>query len=252
VCIRFRASISQATVDFTHQDDGFLAKILVPAGSEDVPVGAVLALMVEESSDVAAVQSATYAPSKVVSPVLPPSASPSPTSSAPAPSSSSSTVHIASAAVSLASHEVMPSARALIANLGVDPAALRARGTGKAGRITKGDVLAHVAVAAPVASASAPVVKSAAAAAPAPAASASPAASSAAASSGAYKDAKPSTVRKVIAARLTESKARVPHQYVVMDCRIDALLALRTQVKRATPTPPPLLETWEARGIKRG
>ncbi len=42
---------------------------------------------------------------------------------------------------------------------------------------------------------------------------------------------KASMVRKVISARLTESKATVPHFYVSMDCRIDSLLGLRKTLK---------------------
>jgi len=52
----------------------------------------------------------------------------------------------------------------------------------------------------------------------------------------AYADTKPSQVRKVIAARLTESKAGVPHQYAVMDVQLDALLALRATLKAAGVT----------------
>jgi pyruvate dehydrogenase E2 component (dihydrolipoamide acetyltransferase) len=46
-------------------------------------------------------------------------------------------------------------------------------------------------------------------------------------------DAKPSPVRRVIASRLTESKASVPHSYAAMDCGLDALLALRASLKSA-------------------
>lgn len=219
----------KATVDFVHQDDGFLAKILVPAGSEDVPVGSVLALMVDEAQDLAAVQSATYAPSLAgnvaASTPAPPPANSQPPADPAAPAA-------VSAVAALASHQVMPSARILMANRGVDPAAVHAQGggTGKAGRITKGDVLtllaggriAPVSVAPPAASSiAAPVT-------PAPIAVA---AASPVGPRGLFTDSKPSTIRKVIAARLTESKSRVPHQYAVMDCRIDALMALRSKLK---------------------
>lgn len=224
----------KATVDFTHQDDGFLAKILLPAGSEDVKVGTVLALMVEDAKDVAAVQAAAPTPSVSASSSGPTAA----TAVAPAPPVAVAAHHGAS----LASYEAMPSARILIANLGLDPAALRHRGTGKAGRVTKADVQAFVAgEAAPVAAkpalaaaaAAAPVATAPAAVSPAPAAAAAaaPPAAAAAADFGRYVDSKPSTVRKVIATRLTESKARIPHEYAVMDCRIDALLKLRSQVR---------------------
>lgn len=224
----------KATIDFSHQDDGFLAKIIQPAGSEDIHVGTILALMVEDAKDIAEVQ-ASAAPAKTPSPaapaVLPPAA--------PLPS----TFPAAAPAAPLAQHEALPSARILMANLGVDPAALRNRGTGKAGRITKGDVQAFVSGASPIApgaqavhAASPAALAVATVAAPAAAAAAPSAptpASAVAADFGRYTDSKPSNVRKVIASRLTESKARIPHEYAVMDCRIDALLKLRAQVRGA-------------------
>ena len=226
----------KATIDFSHQDDGFLAKIIQPAGSEDIHVGTVLALMVEDAKDIAEVQ-ASAAPAKAPSPAAP-AVSPPAAPVAPAPSTSPA----AAPAAPLAQHEALPSARILMANLGVDPAALRNRGTGKAGRITKGDVQAFVsgtgsiAAGAPAVHAASPVAHAAAAAAApaAPAAPSAPAPASAlAADFGRYTDSKPSNVRKVIASRLTESKARIPHEYAVMDCRIDALLKLRAQVRGA-------------------
>lgn len=42
-------------------------------------------------------------------------------------------------------------------------------------------------------------------------------------------------MRKTIATRLVESKQRVPHFYVTVDCELDALLALRTQLNAAAP-----------------
>lgn len=63
---------------------------------------------------------------------------------------------------------------------------------------------------------------------PAPAAAPSPAAATVAAAS---VDEIPLTpMRRAIARRLTESKATVPHFYLVADCRVDRLLALRDEV----------------------
>ncbi len=45
-----------------------------------------------------------------------------------------------------------------------------------------------------------------------------------------YEEHKLSNVRKVIARRLTESKQTVPHYYLTMDIRLDALLDLRKQL----------------------
>jgi len=42
-------------------------------------------------------------------------------------------------------------------------------------------------------------------------------------------------MRKTIAKRLQESKQTIPHFYVSVDCELDALLALRTQLNDAAP-----------------
>jgi len=52
---------------------------------------------------------------------------------------------------------------------------------------------------------------------------------SAAASSGPSRTPH-STMRRAIARRLTESKTTIPHFYLTLDCRMDALLALRRQI----------------------
>ena len=46
-----------------------------------------------------------------------------------------------------------------------------------------------------------------------------------------YSDVALSTMRKVIAKRLTESKATIPHYYTRIDCKLDALLDYRKTLK---------------------
>ena len=66
----------KATIDFEAQDDSYLAKILVPAGTSDIQVGTPLAITVEEESDVAAFANATAdefgAPTATEDPTPPP------------------------------------------------------------------------------------------------------------------------------------------------------------------------------------
>ncbi|MCB2101868.1 MAG: 2-oxo acid dehydrogenase subunit E2, partial [Rhodobacterales bacterium] len=50
-----------------------------------------------------------------------------------------------------------------------------------------------------------------------------------------YTEVPNSTMRKVIASRLTESKQTVPHFYLSVDCQLDALLALRQQLNARSP-----------------
>ncbi|CAM9958638.1 unnamed protein product [Phaeothamnion confervicola] len=78
------------------------------------------------------------------------------------------------------------------------------------------------------------VTAAAAAAAPVPAAvaSAAHAAAPIMTAEGGFTDIPANNVRKVIAKRLTESRASVPHVFVSIECEIDALLALRKKLQK--------------------
>jgi pyruvate dehydrogenase E2 component (dihydrolipoamide acetyltransferase) len=116
-------------------------------------------------------------------------------------------------------------ARRIAADKGVDLAGLT--GTGPNGRIVKADVEGAKA------GAVAPVV-----AAPAPFAPAAPAAIP---DFGIpHEVVKLSNMRKTIARRLTESKQQVPHIYLTVDVRLDALLKLRGELNASL----------ESRGVK--
>ncbi len=91
-------------------------------------------------------------------------------------------------------------------------------GSGPRGRVVRRDLDA---LASPPAS-GAPVP------APAPAALAGPKEPESAATG--YLDIPHSGMRRAIARRLTESKSTVPHFYLVADCRVDELLALRARI----------------------
>lgn len=101
------------------------------------------------------------------------------------------------------------------------------RGTGPNGRIVRRDFETHLTrltAAPPV-----PVSPS-----PAPAQEPSSASTSAVAAAGTapYEDIPLDRMRKAIARRLTESKSTVPHFYLVADCRVDELMALRATVNQ--------------------
>ncbi|MET4144729.1 pyruvate dehydrogenase complex dihydrolipoamide acetyltransferase long form [Arthrobacter sp. UYCo732] len=57
----------------------------------------------------------------------------------------------------------------------------------------------------------------------------------AAADAAGFTDIPYTGMRKAIARRLTESKSTVPHFYVTAHCRVDRLLALRTEVNSTSP-----------------
>ena len=114
-------------------------------------------------------------------------------------------------------------------------------GTGPNGRIVRADVEgAQSGASTPAASPATPAP-----AAPTPAAPAAPTAAAPAAKPAAIPDipheaTKLSNVRKTIARRLTESKQTVPHIYLTVDVRLDALLKLRAELNASL----------EKRGVK--
>ncbi|MBZ9885804.1 pyruvate dehydrogenase complex dihydrolipoamide acetyltransferase [Mesorhizobium sp. CA10] len=52
---------------------------------------------------------------------------------------------------------------------------------------------------------------------------------------GSYELVPHDNMRKTIARRLVEAKSTIPHFYLTLDCELDALLALRTQLNTAAP-----------------
>lgn len=127
---------------------------------------------------------------------------------------------------------------------GLDATSLQ--GSGKGGRITKGDVLVALANGVPlpllpVKHAASAATPAAAASAPAAAASAPPVAAAPKASGpdlaiptvdtfGGYEDVANTGMRKIIAKRLTESKRDVPHFYVSVEVELDNVMKLRKQL----------------------
>jgi pyruvate dehydrogenase E2 component (dihydrolipoamide acetyltransferase) len=134
-----------------------------------------------------------------------------------------------SAASAATEIKMSPSARYIANNHKLNVAGVK--GTGKAGMIVKGDVLQLLAsgsTSAPVGGAAAP---SAAASAALP--KSAPIASGLTAPvNNHYEDIPLTTMRKVIAKRLTESKQTVPHSYAEMTVEIDAVLKLRKQLAK--------------------
>lgn len=206
----------KATMEFEAVDEGTITDILVPEGAEGVKVGAVIALLALEGEDTSAPRAAP-APAKEAAPSAPAKTSapaPAPTAPAPAPTPVTSSRENRVKA--------SPIARRLAMARGLNLDAIR--GTGPGGRIVKADVEGAAPGTTP-----APVA--------APAQVAPPAAQQAAAAPPAVQDfgiphevVKLSNMRKVIARRLTESKQQVPHIYLTVDVRLDALLKLRTEL----------------------
>jgi pyruvate dehydrogenase E2 component (dihydrolipoamide acetyltransferase) len=119
-----------------------------------------------------------------------------------------------------------PLARRMASQAGLDLSAIA--GSGPDGRIVKSDIDAAQA-AGTAAAASAPAPTAPIATTPAPSTPPPTAAAE-------DQDVKLSTMRRVIAERMIESKTQVPHFYLTMDCEIDELLKIRSRLnKQAEP-----------------
>ena len=195
----------KATMEVEAVDEGVLGKIVVPEGSEGVAVNAVIGVLLAEGEDADAIGSAPASEEKPE-----PEAVPDPSAGAEvvaerAPGRPSSGERIPAS----------PLARRMAAQAGLELSAIQ--GSGPKGRIVKADieaVLASGAVALPSAPAGLPPR----------APVAVPAAED--------QTIKLSTMRRVIAERMTESKTTVPHFYLTVDCEIDELLKVRREINQ--------------------
>jgi pyruvate dehydrogenase E2 component (dihydrolipoamide acetyltransferase) len=215
----------KATMEVEAVDEGTVAKIVVPAGTEGVKVNSLIAVLAGEGEDASAAAKAppATAPAPAAPPAAPAVTAPPASVSAPAPALSEKGTRVFAT----------PLARRIAADSGIDIAAVA--GSGPKGRIVKADVLnaKDKGVApAPKAAAATP--------APAPSAPAPKPMSDDAVlklfEEGSYDLVPHDNMRKVIARRLVEAKSTIPHFYLTVDCELDALLALRTQLNDAAPT----------------
>ena len=215
----------KATMEFEAVDEGTVADIAVPEGTQGVKVGTVIATLAVEGEDLAEAKAAAgdsaaaeepaaeAEPAPAAAPSAAPTPAPTPTP-APAPRSAPSGERIVAS----------PLARRIAQERGLDLATIT--GSGPNGRIVKADL--EGAAAAP-----APAPAPPAAAAPAPAAPAPGAPPQPQDFGIPHTASKLSSIRKVIARRLTESKQQVPHIYLTVDVRLDALLKLRGELNAA-------------------
>jgi len=209
----------KATMEFEAVDEGVIGKILVAEGTDNVKVGTVIAVLVEEGESLPADAGAAPAPKADATPAKAEAPAPRPEPEV------AKTVAPAAAAASGDRVKASPLARRIAGQAGIDLAAVK--GTGPDGRIVKADIESYKpgTVQAEKAPAAAP--------APAPAAAPAPAPVAAQDFGIPHEAEKLSNIRKTIARRLTESKQQVPHIYLTVDIRLDALLKLRTDLNAA-------------------
>jgi pyruvate dehydrogenase E2 component (dihydrolipoamide acetyltransferase) len=218
----------KATMEVEAVEEGILGRILVPAGTAGVKVNQPIALLTAPGEALppaaasAAPASAPAAPSPTAPPAAPVTASPAPAAAQPGPAAAAPATPPPRAAEEriIAS----PLARRMARQAGLDLATIR--GSGPNGRIVKADIEAALARRAAPAAAMAPAPSVAAPSPAAPAPSPVPAPAPAAP----HRLVPHSTMRKVIARRLSEAKRTIPHFYLSMDIRLDALLDVRAQI----------------------
>src|SRR4051794_3983091 len=140
----------KATMEFEAVDEGKIAKIVIPEGTDEVKVGAVIAIMAEEGEDVASVSSSGGAAPKAEAAKAPetrggetgagqPATSQAPAPEAKAPAAAPAAQPQAQPKADTGDRiKASPLARRLAEQRGVDLAALK--GSGPSGRIVKADV----------------------------------------------------------------------------------------------------------------
>src|SRR5947199_6580414 len=236
----------KATMEVEAVDEGTIAKILVPEGTQDVPVNDVIAVLAGDGEDVkAAGAGAASAPPKAAAAPAPPAptpaAAPKP-AAAPAPVSAKAAEGAATAAPQAAASASpqgaprtnghgrifsSPLARRLAKDAGIEVG--RINGSGPHGRVIARDVEQAKSGKGLKAPAAAP------AGAPAIAPGMSDKQIRALYEDGSYEVIPHDGMRRTIAQRLTASVQTIPHFYLTMDCNLDLLVKAREEINAAAP-----------------
>jgi pyruvate dehydrogenase E2 component (dihydrolipoamide acetyltransferase) len=229
----------KATMEVEAVDEGTLAKILVPEGTQDVPVNDVIAVLAGDGEDVKAAGAAAAKPAPKAAP--PTAAKPAPApAEAPAPKPAAPPAPVAAGAPPARAAASAPQtngqgrifssplARRLAKEANIELA--RIMGSGPHGRIIARDVEQAKSGKGLKAPAAAP------AAGPALAPSMSDKQVLALFEPGSYEIVPHDGMRRTIAQRLTASVQNVPHFYLTIDCDIGKLLIAREEINKAAPT----------------
>jgi pyruvate dehydrogenase E2 component (dihydrolipoamide acetyltransferase) len=226
----------KATMEVEAVDEGTLGKILVPAGTPDVPVNQVIAVLLEEGEDKAAISQTKPTPKTASKPAASspkaPAASPAPAPAQQAPAQKPLAASNGKGLDSKGPGGVFasPLARRLAKDAGIELS--RVQGSGPHGRIVARDIegaKGGAAMRAPTPSAARPFemppgmpddkIR-------------------ALFEEGSYEFVPHDLMRKAIARRLTESKLTIPHYYLSIDCQIDELLKAREEINSSSPKGP--------------
>lgn len=202
----------KANVEYAAEAEGTVLQLLVKEGV-NVKVGdpiLVIGAAGETVDDAPAAEPAAAPAAESVAPAA------APAESVVAPAPVATPVAASTPAAESGGRQfVSPLVRRLARERGLDLSAVA--GSGPGGRIVRRDIEGLAAAVAPATSASV---------APAAPAVSAPASTTEIPHTG---------MRRAIARRLTESKSTVPHFYLVADCRVDRLIALRAEINEASP-----------------
>ena len=224
----------KATMEVESIDEGKIGQIVVPEGAENVKVNTVIAVLLTEGESAGAAPApAVKAPEQKAAPAPEPAGATMRENSATQVATGSAAFTPAPKAASPAPANgarvfASPLARRLAKESGIEIGAIN--GSGPHGRVVKSDVEAV--------KSGKTSLKAAPAAATGGAAMAggmTKAQVLALYPEGSYELVPNDGMRKVVAARLTESKQTVPHFYLTLDCKIDALMEAREQINAAAP-----------------
>ncbi len=230
----------KATMEVEAVDEGTVAKLVVPAGTEGVKVNALIAILAAEGEDAgAAAKGGGDAPAKAEAPKADtpkteaakaeePKAEAKKAEPASAPAPKADAAPASDGAASGERTFASPLARRIAKDAGVDVSAVK--GSGPHGRVVKADVEAAIAGGGKAKA----DAKPAAGAAPTPK-SMSDEQVLKLFEEGSYELIPHDNMRKTIARRLVEAKSTIPHFYLTIDCDLDALLKLRAELNAASP-----------------
>jgi pyruvate dehydrogenase E2 component (dihydrolipoamide acetyltransferase) len=231
----------KATMEVEAVDEGTIAKIVVPEGTQDVPVNDIIAVLAGDGEDVKAAGAGAAPTAKAAEAPAPkpaaapaPAAAAAPAAKAPAPAAPPAPAPAPKAAAPAAQangHDrtfSSPLARRLAKEAGIELA--RINGSGPHGRVIARDVEEAKSGKGLKAPSAAP-----AAGAPAIAPSMSDKQILALFEPGSYEIVPHDGMRRTIAQRLTASVQTVPHFYLTMDCDIGKLLAAREEINASAP-----------------
>jgi pyruvate dehydrogenase E2 component (dihydrolipoamide acetyltransferase) len=221
----------KATMEVEAVDEGTIAKILVPEGTQDVPVNDIIAVLAGDGEDVKAASAGAGAapapkPAEAPKPAAAAGTAPAPT---PAPAAAPAPQAAAAPAKSNGHARVFssPLARRLAKDAGIDLS--RINGSGPHGRVVARDVEGAKSGKGLKAPAAAPAVG------PSLAPGMSDKQILALFEEGSYEVVPHDGMRRTIAQRLTASVQTVPVFYLTMDCDIGKLLVAREEINAAAP-----------------